>query len=155
QCAADGRGTAHVFGVGRRRCGGRSDRRRLRASLPDSSPARRGVPRFRSRVERPARGGGGGSVGLRILFSGMVCGDPWQAGASWAVAQYMLGLRRLGHDVWLVEPVDGELDTVYADEVMRAFDLDGRVAFLRRETGDVVYGAGWEAIAVRPFDLLV
>jgi hypothetical protein len=42
---------------------------------------------------------------LRILLSGMVAGDPHQGGASWAVLQYFEGLRRLGHDVMLVEPV--------------------------------------------------
>src|SRR5207237_379477 len=33
--------------------------------------------------------------------------DPGQGGASWAVLQYVLGLRRLGHEVVLVEPVEG------------------------------------------------
>jgi hypothetical protein len=34
----------------------------------------------------------------------MVAGDPGQGGAAWAVLQYVLGLRQLGHDVVLVEP---------------------------------------------------
>jgi hypothetical protein len=42
---------------------------------------------------------------MRIAVSGMVAGDPHQGGASWAVLQYVLGLRRLGHDVLLLEPV--------------------------------------------------
>lgn len=49
----------------------------------------------------PARG-----ETLRILLSGMVAGVPGQGGASWAVLQYVLGLRRLGHHVLLVEPVE-------------------------------------------------
>jgi len=44
---------------------------------------------------------------MRIAVSGMVAGDPHQGGASWAVLQYVLGLRRLGHEVLLVEPADG------------------------------------------------
>ena len=44
---------------------------------------------------------------LKILLSGMVAGDPRQGGASWAVLQYVAGLRSLGHEVVLVEPVDG------------------------------------------------
>jgi hypothetical protein len=44
---------------------------------------------------------------LKIVISGMVAGDPRQGGATWAVLQYFLGLRDLGHDVLLVEPVDG------------------------------------------------
>ena len=42
---------------------------------------------------------------MRIAVSGMVAGDPHQGGASWAVLQYLLGLRRLGHEVLLAEPV--------------------------------------------------
>lgn len=45
---------------------------------------------------------------LRIVFSGMIAADPWQGGATWAVLQYVLGLRRLGHDVLFVEPVPPE-----------------------------------------------
>ena len=43
---------------------------------------------------------------MRVLVSGMVAGEPGQGGAAWAVLQYLLGLRRLGHEVILVEPVD-------------------------------------------------
>src|SRR5437867_306848 len=42
---------------------------------------------------------------MRILVSGMIAADPHQGGATWAVLQYVLGLRRLGHDVYFVEPV--------------------------------------------------
>src|SRR4051812_36696239 len=45
------------------------------------------------------------SSGLMILVSGMIAGDPHQGGATWAVLQYLLGLRRLGHEVCFVEPV--------------------------------------------------
>src|SRR5216683_5592107 len=40
-----------------------------------------------------------------ILVSGMIAADPWQGGATWAVLQYLLGFKRLGHDVYFVEPV--------------------------------------------------
>jgi hypothetical protein len=42
---------------------------------------------------------------LTILLSGMIAGDPHQGGATWAVLQYWLGLRRLGHEVYFVEPL--------------------------------------------------
>ena len=42
---------------------------------------------------------------LTILLSGMIAGDPHQGGATWAVLQYLLGLRRLGHEVLFVEPI--------------------------------------------------
>jgi hypothetical protein len=77
---------------------------------------------------------------LTILFSGMMAADPWQGGATWAVLQYLLGLRRLGHDVYFVEPVPaGSLlpegaplkdsqNARYFEEVIREFDLVGRAA---------------------------
>jgi hypothetical protein len=70
----------------------------------------------------------------RIIFSGMVAGDPEQGGASWAVLQYVLGLRGLGHDVYLVEPVDRlEPRSVrYFDELVRDFALDGHATLLVR-----------------------
>ncbi|HXR61542.1 MAG TPA: hypothetical protein VN732_09465 [Solirubrobacterales bacterium] len=65
---------------------------------------------------------------MRIAVSGMVAGDPHQGGASWAVLQYVLGLRRLGHEVLLVEPV-GDIDpersasAAYLREVAARFEL--------------------------------
>src|SRR3712207_2195320 len=35
----------------------------------------------------------------------MIAGVPYQGGATWAVLQYLLGLKRLGHDIYFVEPV--------------------------------------------------
>jgi hypothetical protein len=43
---------------------------------------------------------------LTILVSGMVAGTPNHGGATWAVLQYLLGLKRLGHDVVFVEQCD-------------------------------------------------
>lgn len=73
---------------------------------------------------------------LRILFSGMVAGDPGQGGASWAVLQYVLGLRGLGHEVYLVEPVDRlERRSVdYFATLMRDFGLGDNAALLVRGT---------------------
>lgn len=45
---------------------------------------------------------------LKILLAGMVAGDPHQGGATWAILQYVAGLRDLGHEVLLVEPVAAE-----------------------------------------------
>jgi hypothetical protein len=42
---------------------------------------------------------------LTILISGMIAGVPRQGGAAWAVLQYLLGFKRLGHDVYFVEPL--------------------------------------------------
>jgi hypothetical protein len=40
---------------------------------------------------------------LRVLVSGMIAAIPHQGGATWAVLQYLLGLRKLGHEVLFVE----------------------------------------------------
>ena len=83
---------------------------------------------------------------MKVLVAGMVAGDPGQGGASWAVLQYVLGLRRLGHDVVLVEPV-AELTpatTAYFAQVARAFGLTGSAALLvagTRETAGMGFGA--------------
>jgi len=42
---------------------------------------------------------------LTVVVSGMIAGTAWQGGATWAVLQYVLGLKQLGHDVYFVEPV--------------------------------------------------
>ena len=47
----------------------------------------------------------GKSRPLRLVFSGMIAADPCHGGATWAVLQYVLGLKRLGHEVFLVEPI--------------------------------------------------
>ncbi len=38
----------------------------------------------------------------------MIAADPWQGGATWAVLQYVLGLRRLGHEVFFIEPIQAQ-----------------------------------------------
>jgi hypothetical protein len=61
---------------------------------------------------------------VRILVAGMLAADPHQGGATWAVLQYVLGLRRLGHDVDVVDPrVDGPIAGRYLDDVTREFAL--------------------------------
>lgn len=55
--------------------------------------------------ERRRAGGMGGRDRLRILVAGRLAAAPGQGGAAWAVLQYLLGLRQLGHDVRFVEPL--------------------------------------------------
>jgi hypothetical protein len=68
---------------------------------------------------------------LRIAVAGMVARDAHQGGAIWAVLQYALGLRGLGHDVVLLEEVadDRLADTAprFA-AITRAFGLRGALA---------------------------
>ncbi len=72
----------------------------------------------------------------------MIAGDPWQGGATWTVLQYLLGFRRLGHEVYLVEPVSPKSlcprgsglansdNAEYFHQVTHAFGLSGHSALL-------------------------
>jgi hypothetical protein len=82
---------------------------------------------------------------LSIVVSGMLAGVPGQGGASWAVLQYILGLRRLGHEVLFVEPVDAGgarlADTAaggYFDALVTRFGLEGRAALIEPATGETI-----------------
>ena len=87
---------------------------------------------------------------MRIFVSGMIAADPGQGGAVWAVLQYALGLRELGHDVFLVEPIAPRLiqpagaplaasaNARYFLDVASRFRLQGRAAQLRPDTGESV-----------------
>jgi hypothetical protein len=71
---------------------------------------------------------------VKIVVAGRVCDVPGQGGATWAVLQYVLGLRRLGHDVVLVEPVRSLARSAgYFRALARAFALDA--VLLERESG--------------------
>jgi hypothetical protein len=94
---------------------------------------------------------------LRVLVAAMVAGDPHQGGATWAALQYVLGLRRLGHDVWLVEPVR-ELTPAserYFRTVAAEFGLEERAALLA-DSGETV-GASYATLcgAARGADVLL
>jgi hypothetical protein len=79
---------------------------------------------------------------LRIVFSGMMAADPYQGGATWAVLQYVLGLRALGHDVLFVEPISRQAirprqatflesdNAAYFCEVIDAFGLADHAALM-------------------------
>lgn len=82
---------------------------------------------------------------LSVVVSGMVAGVPGHGGATWAVLQYLLGLRRLGHEVTLVEPVPAISTPVagYCARVMGAAGLDGQWAILQagtEKTAGCTYG---------------
>ena len=105
---------------------------------------------------------------LRIVVSGMISGDPHQGGAAWAVLQYVLGLRALGHDVFLVEPIapaaiqpaggslSSSVNACSFRDTIRAFGLDERAALLMRDTRETV-GLGFSTLleAARGCDLLI
>ena len=79
---------------------------------------------------------------LTILFSGMIAADPYQGGATWAVLQYLLGLRKLGHEIYFIEPLpeksfdsegeqlDHSINAAYFRQVMTEFSLEQNSALL-------------------------
>ena len=92
---------------------------------------------------------------LTILLSGMVAAVPHQGGATWAVLQYLLGFKRLGHEVYFVEPVEGaalrptgaslarSVNAAYFRRVVEGFGLGQASALLlagTRQTVGVPYG---------------
>lgn len=105
---------------------------------------------------------------LTILFAGMIAADPQQGGATWAVLQYVLGLRRLGHEVCFVEPIMAKSlrpqaamlhaseNAAYFRQVVRAFDLEGCAALLRAGT-DETFGLTYDDLraVARRADLLI
>lgn len=84
------------------------------------------------------------------VVAGMVAADPSQGGAVWAVLQYVLGLRRLGFDVHLVEPVPARslrpagvplaatANAAYFRQVMARFGLESRATLLVAGTREAV-----------------
>jgi hypothetical protein len=87
---------------------------------------------------------------LTILLSGMIAGDPYQGGATWAVLQYLLGFKRLGHAVYFIEPLkhkdmrptgatlDGSVNAAYFRQVMEEFKLTESSALLLAGTRETV-----------------
>jgi len=86
---------------------------------------------------------------LSVIVSGMIAADPHQGGATWAVLQYVLGLRRLGHDVHLIEPIKSSAPTLaetvnaaYFRRVAADFGLKAHATLLQdlaRETVGLTY----------------
>src|SRR3954447_21696123 len=81
------------------------------------------------------------------MVAGMMAGVPHHGGATWAVLQYLLGLRALGHDVVLVEPVERITpeSIAYATEVMDKVGLSDRWALLANGTTETA-GLGHAAL---------
>ncbi len=106
---------------------------------------------------------------LTILLCGMIGGVPHQGGASWAVLQYLLGLERLGHDVYFVEPV-GEAalrpagaplacstNAAYFRRVLAGFGLERSSALMAAGTRRTAVGLPYERLreVARQADVLI
>ncbi len=105
---------------------------------------------------------------LNIVVSGMIAADPYQGGATWAVLQYVLGLRELGHRVWLIEPIKpgsvqppgavlaDSINARYFSEIVAEFGLKDDAALLLADSRTTV-GISYERVAeiARQADLLI
>lgn len=94
---------------------------------------------------------------LSIVIAGMVAAQPGQGGAAWAVLQYVLGLRSLGHDVTLIDPA-----AVPAETTDAAFGASEAAEFFHRLAADfglldsaALLRAGTRTTVGLPFDELV
>jgi len=85
---------------------------------------------------------------LRVVVAGLIAQHPRLGGLTWSYLHYLLGLARLGHDVYYVEdsgelpyrPLDGATTTGatnarYVRDVMRRFGLGERWAYRCASTG--------------------
>ena len=87
---------------------------------------------------------------LTIVLAGMIAADPYQGGATWAVLQYALGFRQLGHEVYFIEPVEADklqpagttlfesINAAYFRQVVTEFGLDICSSLQLRGTKDTV-----------------
>jgi len=105
---------------------------------------------------------------LTILFAGMIAADAGHGGATWAVLQYLLGFRRLGHDVYFVEPVPAAklapegvalpltTTAAYFQQVVASFGFSSSAALLVQGTTDTIGLTHAELVSVaRRADVLV
>jgi hypothetical protein len=80
----------------------------------------------------------------------MIAADPYQGGATWAVLQYLLGFKQLGHDVYFVEPLKNDAlrparaslacsrNAAYFTEVMSNYGFVQRSALLLANSEETV-----------------
>jgi hypothetical protein len=93
-----------------------------------------------------------------IIVSGMFGGDPDHGGATWAVLQYAVGLRTLGHDVLVLERVH-ELKPAsidYFQRVMQEFGFEGWSALFAEDDRNSV-GLSYQQVTelARSADILL
>jgi hypothetical protein len=105
---------------------------------------------------------------LTILCAGMMAADVHHGGAAWAVLQYLLGFRALGHQVYCVEPIARHKLRPRGEDLIRtgaglrfqrlmaAFGFRDSAALLLEGTTETV-GLDYEALrdVARAADVLV
>ncbi len=69
---------------------------------------------------------------LTILFCGMMSAELRQGGATWAVLQYLLGLRRLGHEVFFIELLNKKSGHSEAEDLAQTENATGFRSVMRQ-----------------------
>lgn len=94
----------------------------------------------------------------RIVVAGSSAAVPGHGGWTWALLQYVLGLRQLGHDVHWIDPIAGAAvrpagaplaasdNAAYFRAVAAAFDLESRATLLRQDAAIESIGASPAAL---------
>jgi hypothetical protein len=108
-------------------------------------------------------------TGLTIVIAYSIAGAPGHGGSTWALLQYVLGLRRLGHRVIFVDPIPPaalrpeqaplreSTNAAYFSAVVRRFGLEHTSALLLADGTRATVGMRYAAIvdAVRDADVLI
>lgn len=83
-----------------------------------------------------------------VFVAGALANKHLQGGEAWVRLSWVLGLRMLGFDAWLVEQISAEAAhpeaVAYFEEVVGSFGLSS-TAVLLRDTGDALAGPGFDA----------
>ena len=95
---------------------------------------------------------------MRVLVAGSFASSPGQGGATWAVWQYALGLKELGHDVMVVDPCSRNREVVsYFRRVESEGAMHGRAVLVHpdRQATGMTYAqvAAWASRADLLFNL--
>ena len=105
---------------------------------------------------------------LTFVVGGMLAAVPNQGGWAWLVLQYLLGLRRLGHEVHFVESLDpaalqptgstfqASANARYFREIVRRHGLEGAATLVLAGTRETI-GLGWSDLwaVLRRADVLL
>ena len=87
----------------------------------------------------------------------MIAADPFQGGATWAVLQYLIGLRNLGHEVYFIEPLaeksltskgaflEQSINAKYFCMVMNEFAFEKNSALITQDNKQTL-GLSYQAI---------
>lgn len=70
-----------------------------------------------------------------VVVAGALANRPWNGGGAWVRLSWVWGLRRLGHDTWFLEQIDGADPgpVAFFKEVMADFGVGDRALLVHRE----------------------